>query len=283
MTNKKHIIVFLALALVLLVSACGSPASSTGSQTPSQVLQKSLTAMQQLKAVHISMNLTSNGDWGRSAISSTAHTFSVNATANGDEVMPDKSMLHLSVGQGYNVAEITLGKQLYLQNSKGQWYVLDTSKYKGSANNPFASMNSSTYNKLLAIAQKATYTDHGVQTLNGESLRHITVTFGKDVLKDLLSATNLSTLQQQGANNLLNNAKLVNPTLDVWVDQSTSYVHHMELIFDMNIKTSSSGTGASSSTINVDMTVDYSKFNVPVTISAPGKAIPTNNLSSVFA
>jgi hypothetical protein len=28
-------------------------------------------------------------------------------------------------------------------------------------------MNSSTYNKLLAIAQKATYTDHGVQTLNG--------------------------------------------------------------------------------------------------------------------
>lgn len=283
MTIKKQVIVFIALALVLLVSACGSPASSTGSQTPLQVLQKSLTAMQQLKAVHISVNLTSNGDWGRSAISSTAHTFSVNATANGDEVMPDKSMLHLSVGQGYNVAEITLGKQLYLQNSKGHWYVLDTSKYKGSAKNPFASMNSSTYNKLLAIAQKATYTDHGVQILNGESLRHITVTFGKDVLKDLLNATNLSTLQQQGANNLLNNAKLVNPTLDVWVDQSTSYVHHMELIFDMNINTSLSGTSASSSTIHVDMTVDYSKFNVPVTISAPGNAIPTNNLFSVFA
>src|SRR6266704_3382391 len=255
MTNRKHVIVFLALALVLLVSACGSPASSTGSQAPLQVLQKSLTAMQQLKAVHISMKLTSNGDWGRSSKSSTAQPFSVSATASGDEVRPDKSMLHLSVGQGYN----------------------------GAANNPFTSMNSSTYNKLLAIAQKAMYTDHGVQTLNGESLRHITVTFSKDVLKDLLNSTNLSTLQQQRANTLLNNAKLVNPTLDVWVDESTSYVHHMELIFDMNVNTSSFGTSVTSSTINVDMTVDYSKFNVPVTISAPGNAIPTNNLFSIFA
>ena len=282
MTNKKHVIVFLALALVLLVSACGSLGSS-GSQTPLQVLQKSLTAMQQLKAVHISMKLTSNGDWGRSSKSSASHPFSVSATANGDEVRPDKSMLHLSIGQGYNVAETTLGKLLYVQNSKGQWYVLDTSKHKGSANNPFTSMNSSTYNKLLAIAQKATYTDHGVQTLNGESLRHITVTFSKDVLKDLLNASNLSTLQQQRANTLLNNAKLVNPTLDLWVDESTSYVHHMELIFDMNVNTSSFGTSVTSSTINVDMTVDYSNFNVPATISAPGNAIPTNNLSSTFA
>ena len=162
MTNKKHFIVFVALGLVLLVSACGSPATSTGSQTPLQVLQKSLTAMQQLKAVHISMNLTSNGDWGRSSTSSTAHTFSINATANGDEVRPDKSTLHLTVAQGYKVAEVSLGNLLYVQNTKGQWYVLDKSKYKGS--DPFTSLNSSTYNKLLAIAQKATYTDHGVQT-----------------------------------------------------------------------------------------------------------------------
>src|SRR5256886_8624936 len=118
MTNKKHIIVFLALSLVLLVSACGSP-GSTGSQTPLQVLQKSLTAMQQLKAVHISVNLTSNGDWGRSSTSSTAHTFSVNATANGDEVRPDKSTLHLTVAQGYKLAVVTLGNLLYVQNTKG--------------------------------------------------------------------------------------------------------------------------------------------------------------------
>jgi len=57
----------------------------------------------------------------------------------------------------------------------------------------------------------------------------------------------------------------------------------MELIFDMNVNTSSFGTSVTSSTINVDMTVDYSKFNVPVTISAPGNAIPTNNLFSIFA
>ena len=259
------------MVLLLLVSACGSP-SSSGSQTPLQVLQKSLTAMQQLKAVHINMKLADRSS-----------TSSINVTANGDEVKPDKSLLHISLGPGYSLSEVTLGKQLYIQNTKGQWYVLDTSKYKGSANNPFTSMNSSTYNKLLAIAQKATYTDHGVQTLNGESLRHITVTFSKDVLKDLLHDSNLSTLQQQRAKTLVNNSKLVNPTLDVWVDESTSYVHHMELIFDMNVNTSSFGTSVTSSTINVDMTVDYSKFNVPVTISAPGNAIPTNNLFSIFA
>src|SRR5205823_13227755 len=104
MTNKKHVIVFLALALVLLVSACGSP-SSTGSQTPLQVLQKSLAAMQQLKAVHINMKLMDKSS-----------TSSINVTANGDEVKPDKSMFHLSLGQGYSLTEITLGKQLYIQN-----------------------------------------------------------------------------------------------------------------------------------------------------------------------
>lgn len=271
MTNKKHIIVLLVMVLLLLVSACGSPGSS-GSQTPLQVLQKSLTAMQQLKAVHINMKLADRSS-----------TYSINVTANGDEVKPDKSLLHLSLGQGYSLSEVTLGKQLYIQNTKGQWYVLDTSKHKQSGSNPFASMNSSTYNKLLAIAQKATYTDHGIQTLNGESLRHITVNFSNDVLKDLLNTTNVSGSQQQQANTMLNNVKLVHPTLDVWVDEATSYVHHMELTFGMNINTSTATNSASSSpTMNVDMAIDYSKFNVPVTITAPGHAIPTNDLRSIF-
>jgi hypothetical protein len=136
---------------------------------------------------------------------------------------------------------------------------------------------------LLVIAQKATYTDHGVQTLNGESLRHITVNFSNDVLKDLLNTTNVSGSQQQQANTMLNNVKLVHPTLDVWIDEATSYVHHMELTFGMNINTSTATNSASSSPMmNVDMGIDYSKFNVPATITAPGHAIPTNDLRSIF-
>ena len=291
---RKHIFATVAIALIafaLLFSACGANGSS---QSAGQVLQDSLNAMKQLKAVHVDMKFSGGFSYG--ATSTTAHPITVNVIANGDEVRPDKDSIHVDAGQGYNLSEITVGHKVYIQNTKGQWYVLDASAYKGSTSNPFASLNASSYDNLLAIAQKATITDHGDQMLNGVSLRHITVTFGKDALNALLDATGatgatskLTSTQQQNLDKLLNNIKLVNPTLDLWIDDATHYVHQMEVKFSMTVNTSSlmmpttptSSIPASIST-TVDTVINYSKFNESITISAPTNAIPTSNPGTIF-
>src|SRR6185312_5933090 len=113
-----------------------------------------------------------------------------------------KFALHITIGQNstgasnMNLAEIILGRQLFMQNTKGQWYVLSGGRVQGGSSNPFAGANISNYNSLLGLAQKAHITDHGDQALNGQSLRHITVTFGEDALKELLNATGQTSAQQ---------------------------------------------------------------------------------------
>jgi len=288
-TYKKYFVV-VALALGLLLSACGIN-GSTASTSAGQLLQNSLNAMKQLNAVHVDMTFSGGVNTGSST--ATAKPITFNLKGSGDTVKPDKTTFHLSMGQGYNLSEITVGKQVYVQNTKGQWYVLDSSKLSGAASNPFSSMNASNYNNLLAIAQKATITDHGDQNLNGQSLRHITITFGKDALKELLNATGetskLTPAQQQNLDKMLNNIKLVNPTLDVWIDEATNYVHQMELKFSMSVDMSSVVTPTTSTSImpssistSIDTTIDYSKFNESITISAPANAIPTSNPSVIF-
>ncbi len=136
-THKKHYILFFAMAMILLLGACSTPGSS---QSTGQLLQNSLNAMKQLKAVHVDMKLattlmgTSNTP---SATSTAPRGITVNISASGDEVMPDKTSIHLSLGQGigngYSLSEITLGKQIYIQNSKGQWYALNESSLKSKA------------------------------------------------------------------------------------------------------------------------------------------------------
>ena len=292
---KKHIIATVAIAFALLLSACGTNTGSSSSQTAGQVLQGSLNAMKQLKAVHIDMKFAGGFNYGTTGTTGTptAHPITVNLTASGDEVRPDKDIMHLNAGQGYSLSEITVGNKVYIQNTKGQWYVLDTSAYKGSSTDPFASLNASSYDQLLSIAQKATITDHGDQLLNGVSLRHITVVFGKDALKALLDATGetskLSATQQQNLNKFLNNIKLVNPTLDLWIDEATHYVHQMEVKFSMTVDTSSLVTPTTSTSsmpgsisTSVDTVIDYSKFNESITISAPANAIPTSNPRIIF-
>lgn len=290
--HRKHLVAVAAMAFALLLSACGT--NSSASSLAGQVLQDSFNTMKQLKAVHVDMKFSGGLNFGTTSSTTTAQPITINLAGNGDVVTPNKDIVHLDLGQGNSLSEITLGKQVYIQNAQGQWYVLDASTFKGSAQNPFTSMNAANYNNLLNVAQKATLTDHGDQTLNGQSLRHITVAFGKDALKELLNATGetskLSTAQQQHLDTLLNNIKLVNPTLDVWIDEATHYVHRMELKFSLNIDTStfkvpSASTASMPGNIStsVDAIIDYSKFNESLTISAPTNAIPTSNLSPILS
>lgn len=295
---------FLSLGIVLLlVSACSSITGAPGSsQTALQILQKSANAMKQLKTAHFTMNLadTVNANTSSSSTSTAPNKISITLKANGDEVTPGQVSLHLTGGTGsaqsINIAETVTGGKVYVQNSKGQWYVLDESVANSASGNPFSNTDISSYNALLTLAQKATFVDHGDQTLNGESLRHITVTFDQNALKDLLNTTgalkNLNTTQQQNINNLLKYIKLQGATLDLWIAENTYYVHQMELKLNIAVNmsamiTPTTTSGSSSSAMDnistaLDTTIDYSKFNSPITITAPANAIPTNNILSAF-
>jgi hypothetical protein len=291
--------IFVALtAIVLLMSACGSTGGSSSSQTVLQVLQKSVTAMKHLKSAHIDMKITDtvNAASGMPTTTPTsAGQLSINLTGNGDEVLPDKFALHFTFGlsnnaaSNINLSEIILGRQLFMQNSKGQWYVL-SGGIQGASGNPFAGANISNYNGLFGLAQKAQITDHGDQTLNGQNLRHISVAFGQDALKELLNATGQTSLQQQQVTNkLLNQITLKQSTLDAWIDEATSYVHRLELKLNLAVKggpAGGSGTPAispipPSMTTGVDTIIDYSKFNESITITAPAHAIPASSLSGI--
>ncbi len=254
--------------------------------------------MKGLKTVHFDMYLGETLKLSTST-STSPNNYNVNVKASGDEVMPNQVSLQLttalngSSSSNFKLAEILTGGKVYIQNAKGQWFVLDESQFKASGTNPFAGTDVSGYNTLLKLAQKATFVDHGDQTLNGESLRHISVTLGNNTLSDLLNATGalnkLNTQQQQNVNKLLNSIKLQNASLELWVDENTDYVHQMEIKFTMNINTAAlvTPTTSSSSTPSnvsaaIDIIINYSKFNAPITIKAPANATPTNNIISVF-
>ena len=300
MIMRKKGLLFGLLCMLLVVSACGGTTTSV-----TQLLQNTVSATKQLKTVHVDMKMAATvGVTGLTSTSSNGSTtptsFTFNITGSGDEVMPDKSSMKVSLGglsgANYSVATIVIGNKLYIQNAKGQWYVLDKSKLAGSngSTNPFSTISVPDLNKLLDIAQKnAKITDHGDENLNGQSLRHITVVLDKTGFQKLIAAygqiSGLTGTNQQMLNQLMNNTKDFNATLDFWIDESTSYVHRVEMKLNFNLDLKGLVTPTTTTTNNnagvslkLDTTIDLSKFNEPVTINAPANAIPTDNPGVIF-
>lgn len=284
-THKRFLLLLAALtAILLLASACGvNAANSAQSVPPLQALQKSYSAMKQLKTAHFTMQLAEQLNMG------SGSSTNLKISANGAEILPDKAEVHLTE-LGMSLSAITLGREMYMQNSKGQWYVLQN-QAEGATGNPFSGTSLSSYDSLLELASKAHFVDHGIQKLHGQSLRHITVTLDKNALQQIISATLGSSLGSASASSmtqLLNMLNMKNTTLDLWIDPATYYVHQMELKYTMSMNPNSfiTPTPSTSTSLNIsigsDITIDMSNFNAPVTITAPSNAIPTNNLSSVF-
>lgn len=297
------------VAMLLIMSACSLGSGSTGSGTPSsktgaQILQNTANTMKQLKAIHLNMQVnTKIGAVGLTPTrgSTTPTNINLNINANGDAVMPGQVSLKLNIG-GFsglklNLAEILKGDKAYIQNSKGQWYMMDKSRLLGSngSSNPLSSASVPNFNQLIDIGQHAQLTDHGDQSLNGQNLRHITVTLDKNALKDLLNSTGqlkgLTGSSQQVFKQFMNSIKNFQATLDFWIDESTSYLHRVEMKLNLNLDTRSfakpgttSSNMPSAVTLRSDTIVDLSKFNdSSITITAPANTIPTDNPSTIFS
>jgi hypothetical protein len=300
---KVRYIPLVLLPVLLLISAC-SPSLGTGnsSLTVLQVLQNSTKAMKDLKSAHIETKTTGTlqtlGTPG-TPTPTTASSLMFKVSGSGDEALPNEEQLQVTVSQGKNsspanLAEIVQGDKVYVQNTKGQWYVLDKSALEGFTGNPFSGINGLDPNALLGLLQDTQITDHGDELLNGENLRHISVALDKAGFKKILNSDpQLGNLfGQQNIEIILNSTKLFASSLDLWIDETNFYVHRTE--FKINVDEDISSLSRSLTPVvtfplpagvvtSFDSTLDLSKFNDPVTITPPTGAIPTDNPISIFS
>jgi hypothetical protein len=307
---KVRYIPLVLLPVLLLISAC-SPSLGTGnsSLTVLQVLQNSAKAMKDLKSAHIETKTTGTlqtlGTPGTPTTSTstpaptTASSLMFKVSGSGDEALPNEEQLQVTVSQGKNgspanLAEIVQGDKVYVQNTKGQWYVLNKSALEGFTGNPFSGINGLDPNALLGLLQDTQITDHGDGLLNGENLRHISVALDKAGFKKILdSDPQLGKMfGQQNIDTLLNNTKSFTSSLNLWIDETNFYVHRTEL--KVNVGEDISALSQSLTPVvtfplpagvitSFDSTLDLSKFNDPVTITPPTGAIPTDNPISIFS
>jgi hypothetical protein len=316
--SKKYILLLLALATTLLLfSACspigpGTGGTSGGSKlTVAQVLQNSSKAMSQLKSVHIDLKANGTGQAlnttsTTSPPSTTATpitgniTFSV--TGTGDEALPQNEAIQFDATQtgatnvptSSHIEQIVQGDKIYIKNAKGQWYVLNKSALKGYVDNPFSGIQSPDLTELIGLLNHTKITDNGIQSLNGENLRHITIALDKDALKQFLANNQqlVDVLGQQNINAAIDNTKTFSSTVDLWIDEATFYVHRTELKLNLDVNAASLSKSItptvttvvipSNVTTTLDSVVDLSKFNEPVTVTPPLNAIATDDPTKVF-
>jgi hypothetical protein len=298
-------------ALVLLLTACSGSIGATGNTSQSnlsvlQVLQNSATAMSKLKSAHVDLKASGSGQAVNSTTSTTAtpttQQVTFNVTGNGDEALPNSEDLRVNVTQSVtnattSYAQIVQGNNVYVQNAQGKWYVLKKSELSGYVGNPFSGFGAPNMTQLLGLLVHTKITDHGDETLNGMTVRHITIALDKYALQQILSSDSqlVSMLGQQNINAALNNTKSFNATIDLWIDETQFYLRQTELKLNLNVNAASLGQSITpvansgyTSLIpanvitSLDSTVDLSKFNQPVTIIPPTNATPASNLSSVI-
>ena len=316
MIHKKHFLLLVALATVLLlISACSPIGGGPGGSnlTVLQLLQNSSKAMSQLKSTHIDLKANGSGQAittnatptptnGTGTPTPTVNQVTFNLIGSGDEALPNEEAMQFDVSQNgatttpttSHLEQIVQGDKVYIKNTRGQWYVLDKSVLKGYVDNPFSGVKSPDLTELIGLLEHTQITDNGIQSLNGQDLRHITIAMDKEALKQFLSNNQqlVDILGQQNLNAVIDNTKTFSSTVDLWIDEATSYVHRTELKFNLGVDT---GTLSQSITPTVttvivptnvttrfDSIVDLSKFNESVTVTPPTNPIPTNDPTTVF-
>ncbi len=314
MAIKRFLLVSIAMvSLLVLLSACNPATTGSGgsSLTVLQLLQNSSAAMSKLNSAHIDLKVNGSGQAVTNNTTTTPTTnttptttptvnqVSFNLSGTGDETLPSAESMQFAVTQTAtnttnHLAQIVQGDKVYIQNTKGQWYVLDKSVLKGYVDNPFSGIQSPDLTELIGLLENTQITDNGVQSLNGQNLRHITIALDKTALKQFLSNNQqlIDILGQQNLNAIIDNTKTFSSSVDLWIDETTYYVHRTELKFNLNADTSTLGqyvtpvTSAalvpSNVTTKLDSIVDLSNFNAPVTITPPTDAIPTTDPTTVF-
>ncbi len=266
---KKSLLLAGMTALLFILAACSVPGAGSSSPTPAQTLASSATAMSKLSSVHFALQTTVTVQ------GSNATTYTV--TGQGDAASPDKVAVNLSSSGTPLLSLVSSGQTVYVQVKGGAWYSANKSQVKDAEQNFFSQSLATRLGQIMGALQDAQMTDHGQETVNGQSLDHITVTLDQQTLQTLSSELNgLAPSQEQSGQNQWKKA-----TLDLWIDTSTSYVHQAEIDVVTQVDASSlehftgQSTGATGALpIELKAQVTFSNFNQPVNIQAPASATP---------
>jgi hypothetical protein len=275
-TYKKHFYLTGLVALLFLLAACGIPGLASTPPTPAQTLQNSAQAMSQLKSVHFDL---SQASLAIPSSSSATNGITFNVTGQGDTVSPDQVSVNLALGQNPLLNLVSTGGKVYVQVMGGVWYSTDASKIKDSLQKIFSQSPATRLGQIMVILQNAKLTDHGQESLGGTSLDHITATLDQQTLQTLNAQLNglLPADAQNGQN------QITQAAIDLWIDQSTGYVHQVKLDVVARVDTSAlkqyaqSGLdGSAVVSVELKAQLNFSKFNQPVTIQAPANSVPAS-------
>jgi hypothetical protein len=277
---KGHILLTVLVALLFLLSACGTSALANNTASPQQTLQNSAKAMSQLKSVHFDLQATLNLQ-SASTTNGGASGISFNVTGHGDAATSDQVDMDLLLGQNPLLSVVSTAGKVYVQSQGGTWYVVNQSKVTAGVQKFFSQEGlSKQLGQITSELKNAELIDHGPEVLNGETLDHITATLDAQTLQTLSSQLNgLLPAKQQSSQNVFNQA-----TLDLWIDQSTWYVHQAELNLAVHVDLSklpalnfngqNMSLPAEVLPVSLKAQFNFSKFNQPVTIQAPSDASP---------
>jgi len=273
-TYKRHIFLTGLVALIFLLAGCGIPGVASSPPTPAQTLQNSAKAMSQLKSVHFDLSQASVVMQSSNSTSG----MTLNVTGQGDTAGADQVSANFALAQKPLLALVSVGQTVYVQVSGGTWYSANKSHLKDATQNFFSQSPALRLGQFMALLQNSKLTDHGQESLNGVSLDHITVTPDQQTLQTLSSQLNgLAPTRDQSSQNQITQA-----TLDLWIDQSTGYVHQLKLDVMAQANLGSlqqyigQNAGGSTTTLPVEVKaqLNFSKFNQPVTIQAPANSVP---------
>ncbi|HEY0755079.1 MAG TPA: LppX_LprAFG lipoprotein [Ktedonobacteraceae bacterium] len=267
-TYKKPLFFAGMITLLLLLAACSVPGTAA---SPGQTLLSSASAMGKLSSVHFDLQTVTTV---QSNSSTNGLTYPV--TGQGDATSPDKVSIQLS-SNGPLLGLISSGQNIYVQSKGGPWYSVDKSNVKDAEQSFFSQSLATRLGQIMSALQNAQLTDHGQETVNGESLDHLTVTIDQQTLKSISSELNgLAPADSQSGLNQIKKA-----TLDLWIDTSTSYVHlvKVDIVTQVDATALEHFTGQSIGAtgalpIEMKAQVTFSKFNQPVNIQPPTSATP---------
>lgn len=260
--------------LLVLLAGCGLPGLASSAPPAAQMLQNSINTMNQLKSAHIDVQatLTTQVGTGTSPVGANGATFSLNGRS--DVAGPDQVAVSIQVGSVPLVTLVSTGQKVYIQGKNNTWLVFERSQMKEGAQSFFTVSLLQHMTAILTLAQNARLTDQGPEQLGGETLEHITATLDGRTLQQL--GMQLNGLLSSGVQSQLQKA-----TLDLWIDQTTWYIHQAQL--DLVAQGQSSAapvdvqqTGGSSTTRSVELKIqlNFSKLNESVTIPIPVNATP---------
>lgn len=271
------------IMLLVLTTACDvSGQTAAPTSQPLTLLKESQQKMSELQS--LALNGTSTVNTSSTGVGDSNTQVKISGKASprpptSSSLKIDGTVTIQGIPIPLSLGMILVNQQGYIQNAKnnGPWYTLSDQQGKNLLGEGISSLIS-TSNTLLDALTASDITDHGLATLNGKKLRHLTVNTAKALKKFFLESTgNFKNLTQAQ----LDSINLQTSTTDYWIDEATLYTYQQDSHYVVQYHIDSTGTITSDTpnvTQSLTMTLTYSNFNVPVSIKAPKNARPLRSI-----